>query len=142
MDLLSGAADHVAVAVFNVPEKIKEQQMLGRIEQPVSPVIGRAVQFIGDFLGDQPQEMNILLEHRACSGGLNGNGGAGLSGQDGDLSHKVNGIVPLDYKYISVFKFIDDPVVTLADNAKVIKRRILLVDNGLGRVGLDSAAGL
>ena len=127
--------------------------MLGRIEQPVSPVIGRAVQFIGDFLGDQPQEMNILfnpvfkifsgkIEHRACSGGLNGNGGAGLSGQDGDLSHKVNGIVPLDHKYISVFKFIDDPVVTLADNAKVIKRRILLVDNGLGRVGLDSAAGL
>lgn len=54
MDLLSGAADHVAVAVFDVPEKIKEQQMMGRIEQPVSPVIGRAVQFIGDFLGDQP----------------------------------------------------------------------------------------
>lgn len=43
MNLLSGPTDDAGMILLDVLEKVEKKQVLGRVEQPVAPVVGGAV---------------------------------------------------------------------------------------------------
>lgn len=107
MNLLSGPADDAGTILLDVLEKVEKKQVLGRIEQPVAPVVGGTVQLICHFLRDQEQEVDIFFNPvfkifsgkiqdgavRCC---LNRDRGARLPGKDRHLAHEIYRIISFD----------------------------------------------
>ncbi len=104
VNLFSGPADDAGMILLDVLEKVEKEQVLGRVEQPVAPVVGGTVQLICHFLRDQAQKVNIFfnpvfkifsgkIQDGAVRRCLNRDGGTRLPGKDRHLAHEIYRII-------------------------------------------------
>ena len=133
-------------------QHVVQEQERRRIKKSGAPVVGGTVKFVCDLVSYQAQKMDILgnphlkifsgdHKYHAFCQCFDRYGCERFFRKNRNFTNKINGLVFFDHKYISIFKFIDYPVISAAYDPEIIQRIVFLMDDSSRWKFPDGVAG-